>query len=78
MHLKETGQSVPDPNDRSADCPWCESTRRMNGNYCRKCGRRLKEIDAIPEEYRPRHDEAARFAERRMVNAHEGKAGPGH
>lgn len=60
---KEIEQSAPAPNDRSADCPWCESTRRLDGNYCRKCGRRLKEIDAIPEEYRPHHDEAARFAE---------------
>ena len=55
-------QPAPKPNDKSADCPWCECTRKRGGNYCRKCGRRLKELADIPAEYQPTHDEADRFS----------------
>lgn len=60
--MNHTYEKMPLPDDRSADCPKCESTRALDGNYCSGCGRRLKELDAIPLKYRPTFDEADRFA----------------
>lgn len=52
MNNKEK-QSTFTAESRNADCPYCESSRKAGGNYCRRCGQILKDIRLIPPEYQP-------------------------